>query len=305
MKLNVIKNRYIWFALSTVIIITGIIFASVQGFKLDIDFKGGTNITANIGTAFNNTDIEKIVEKITKSKPLVQKVSIEETMVSITTDVISNEDSAKIVQELKTAYKDMKEEPSVRNVQPAYTQELITSAAKAVIIAVIFIIIYIAIRFKTLGWSSAIAAVLALVHDVLIMLSLYAIFKLPLNSACVAAILTIVGYSINDTVIIYDRIRENKRKTSGNDKEEMINNSVNQTMTRSIYTATTTIICITSVYVLAYMNNQQVLKDFSFPLIVGIISGTYSSIFIASPLWYMLSKMGKKTQVGNSKGKKK
>ncbi len=294
MKFNIIKNRYIWFAISTSIIITGIVFATIQGFKLDIDFKGGTNITANIGQQFENTDVEKMVEKITGAKPLVQKVSIEETAVSITTDVISNEDSAKIVEELKNSYKDIIEEPSVRNIQPAYTKELITSAIKAITIGVILILIYIGIRFKTLGLSSALAAVMALVHDVLIMLSIYAVFRIPINSVFVAAILTIIGYSINDTIIIYDRIRENKRKISKGDKEQIINTSVNETIKRSIYTSLTTVICIAAVYVLAYMNNQQVLKDFSFPLIIGIISGTYSSIFIAAPLWYMLSKIGKK-----------
>ena len=299
MKLNVIKNRYVWFAISAAIIITGIVFASTKGFKLDIDFKGGTNITANINAQFKNTDIEKIVEKTTKSKPLVQKVSAAETMVSITTDVISNEQSTEIVKALKESYKSIKDEPSVRNVQPAYTKELIASATKAIVIGVIFIIIYIAIRFKTLGVSAAIAAVLALGHDVLIMLSIYAIFRLPINSVCVAAILTIVGYSINDTVIVYDRIRENKRKILGGTKEDLINSSINQTMTRSIYTASTTVLCTSVVYILASINAQQVLKDFSFPLIIGIISGTYSSVFIASPIWYMLSKKKQEMKKGN------
>lgn len=304
MKFNIIKTRYIWYAVSAAVIITGIVFTIINGFKLDIDFKGGTNITANVGEKFDNEDIEKIVEKVIDAKPLVQKVSVEETTASITTDVISNEQSAKIVKALKTKYKDMKEEPSVRNVQPAYTKELITSATKAIVIATIFITIYIAIRFKTMGVSAALAAVVSLIHDALIMLSVYAIFKLPLNTACVAAILTIVGYSINDTVIIYDRIRENKRKVSGSSKEDLINESVTQTMTRSIYTATTTIICISAVYVLACINNQQVLKEFSFPLIIGIISGTYSSVFIASPVWYMFSEKVNKQKAKNKTSKK-
>jgi len=304
MKFNFIKNRYIWFAFSLAIIITGIVFACVQGFKLDIDFKGGTNITANIGQEFNNTDIENIVEKITKAKPLVQKISVEETSVSITTDVISNEQSAKVVAELKAKYKNIKDEPSVRNIQPAYTKELVTSAMKAVIIGIVFILIYVAIRFKMLGASAAVAAVIALLHDVLIMLSVYAIFRLPVNTACVAAILTIIGYSINDTIIIYDRIRENKRKISGKSKEEIINAGINQTLTRSFYTSLTTVISISAVYVLAYINNQQVLKEFSLPLIIGIIFGTYSSIFIAPPLWYMFSEKVDKQKAKNKTSKK-
>lgn len=302
MKLNFIKNRYVWFALSTIIIITGVIFAITKGFKLDIDFKGGTNITANLGQKFNNVDIEKMVEKITKEKPLIQKVSIEETTVTITTDVISETESTEIVKQLKDTYKDIKDEPSVRNIQPAYTKELIGSAVKAILIGVSFIIVYIAIRFRTLGFSAAIAAALSLVHDILIMLAVYAIFRLPINSVCIAAILTIIGYSINDTVIIYDRIRENKRKTLGLNKEDLINTSISQTMTRSIYTTLTTVLCISIVYILAVINAQQVLKEFSFPLTIGIISGTYSSVFIAAPIWYMLSN--RKQEIIKGKNKK-
>lgn len=303
MKLNVIKTRWLWISILMVITVIGIIFAVLKGFQLDIDFKGGTNITANIGKQFSNTDIENLVEKTTKSKPLVQKVSIEETVVSITTDVISNDQSAEIVKNLKAEYTDIKEEPSVRNIQPAYTKELINSAIKAITIGVVLILLYIWVRFRTLGLSAALAAVLALLHDVIIMISVYAIFQVPINSVFIAAILTIIGYSINDTIIIYDRIRENKRKMSRDNNEEIINTSVRQTMTRSVYTSFTTVLCVFVIYVLAYINNQQVLKDFSFPLIIGIISGTYSSIFIASPLWYMLNKLGKKNKTVKTKKK--
>lgn len=293
MKFNIIKTKWIWLSISIVIIIIGSIFAITKGFRLDIDFKGGTNITAQIDTKFNNNDIENLVDEIIGVKPLVQKVSKEETTVSITTDVISNEQSNQIIKELKTKYSSIKEEPSIKNVQPAYTKELVNSALKSLTVGMFLILIYIWVRFRTLGISASLAAIIALMHDVLIMGAVYTMFQIPINSVFIAAILTIIGYSINDTIVIYDRIRENKKKLSRETNEDVINTSIKQTVKRSLYTSITTVLCIAIVYILAVINNQEVLKNFAFPLMIGIVSGTYSSIFIASPLWYMFSKIEK------------
>jgi preprotein translocase SecF subunit len=132
------------------------------------------------------------------------------------------------------------------------------------------------------------SAIIALAHDVLVMLAVYAVFRVPLNNSFIAAMLTIVGYSINDTIIIFDRIRENKGKMHSDD-EHIIDESINQTLGRSINTSLTTLIMI----VLLYILGVEAVKEFAFPLIIGIASGTYSSIFIASPLWYELRKLKK------------
>lgn len=289
--MNFLKYRYLFLILSLVIIIGGISYGLSTGFRFDIDFKGGTKIQADLKTQFDNTEIESIVSGITGSKPLVQKMSSGESSVSITTDVIPEETSDKITEALAAKYTNM-DEPSVRNVQPAFGKNLIDSALTAIILSIFAILVYITIRFKVLGFSASISAIISLIHDILIMFALYGIFKLPINSTFVAVLLTIIGYSINDTIIVYDRIRENRRKvTRSTDLKDTINTSISQTMRRTMFTSFTTIGAIAIVLIFAYLNNQQVLIEFSLPLVVGILTGTYSSIFIASSLWYIFDEM--------------
>lgn len=301
--MDFIKQRYICIIFSLLVIIGGITYGMITGYKFDIDFKGGTKIEVDLKESFDNNDISNIVNSIIGQTPLVQQTSSGESTVAITTEAISEEQSESVVNALKEKYTNM-DEPSIRNVQPSYGKELLESALLAVTVAVIIILLYITIRFKTLGFTAAITATLALVHDALFVIAVYGIFKLPINTSFVAVILTIIGYSINDTLVIYDRIRENKRKLAKTpDTKEVINKSISQTMTRTIYTSLTTIIVIVVVYIFALINNQQVLKEFSLPLIIGILVGTYSSIFIASPLWYMLDNLVAKIS-GNKKEKK-
>lgn len=301
MKIDFLKYRYFFFAFSLIVIVGGIVFGLVTGFKFDIDFKGGTKIEVDLKEEFNNTDIENIVKETVGKTALVQKMSSGTSSVTITTDVMSEEQSDKVVVALKEKYINM-DEPSVRNVQPSYGSELLNSALLSIGVAVILILLYIGVRFKTLGFTAAVTAIIALLHDVLFIIAIYGIFKLPINSTFVAVILTIIGYSINDTIIIYDRIRENKRKvTKLNDVKDTINTSLSQTMKRTMYTSLTTVTVIVVVYVFALINNQTVLKEFALPLTIGVLVGTYSSIFIASSLWYMLDGVVAKF----SKGKKK
>ena len=151
-------------------------------------------------------------------------------------------------------------------------------------------LVYIAIRFEFTFWVAAIGA---LIHDVLITLSVYAIFDIPVNSSFIAAMLTIVGYSINDTIVVFDRIRENNHSMRRSNPAEIANKSINKTLARSINTSLTTLIIIGAVNVFV-----PTVREFSFPLLIGIAAGAYSSIFIASPIWVILkNKMNKKKSV--------
>lgn len=303
MKMDFLKYRYVFFAFSLIVIIGGIVFGLVTGFKFDIDFKGGTKIEVDLKEEFNNDDIENIVKNAVGKTALVQKMTGGESAVTITTDVMSEDESDNVVESLKEKYTNM-DEPSVRNVQPSYGSELLNSALLAIGVAIILILLYIGIRFKTLGFTAAITAIIALLHDALFIIAIYGIFKLPINSTFVAVILTIIGYSINDTIIIYDRIRENKRKnTKSSDTKDTINTSLRQTMKRTMYTSLTTITAILVVYVFSLINNQTVLKEFALPLTIGVLVGTYSSIFIASSLWYMLDGAVAKFPKGKKKRK--
>ena len=303
MKMDFLKYRYVFFAFSLIVIIGGIVFGLVTGFKFDIDFKGGTKIEVDLKEEFNNDDLENIVKDSVGKTALVQKMTGGDSSVTITTDVMSEEESNKVVESLKEKYTNM-DEPSVRNVQPSYGSELLNSALLALGVAIILILLYIGIRFKTLGFTAAITAIIALLHDTLFIIAIYGIFKFPINSTFVAVILTIIGYSINDTIIIYDRIRENKKKiTNSSDTKNTINTSLSQTMKRTIYTSLTTIVAILVVFVFALVNNQTVLKEFSLPLTIGVLVGTYSSIFIASSLWYSLDAVVSKFSTDKRKKK--
>ena len=183
-------------------------------------------------------------------------------------------------------------EATVKNVQASYGRDLLNSAIIAVIVSIILLLVYIAVRFKTLGYTAAISAILALLFDVLFLFAVYGVFKFPINGTFVAVILTIIGYSINDTIIVYDRIRENNKLiTKSSDKKTVINDSINQTMHRTIMTAFTTIAAIGVVLVFSLIYDQETLKQFSIPLVIGIAEGAFSSIFIASNLWYSIDNL--------------
>jgi preprotein translocase SecF subunit len=292
--IDFLKHRYLFLLLSLIFIVGGITYGLITGYKFDIDFKGGTNIQVDLKENFDNNEVSKIVQDITGVAPLIQKMSGGDSTVMITTDVITNGTVDNIVAALKARYTNM-DTPSTKNIQPSYGKELVNSAILAVCVAIILILLYVGIRFKTLGFNAAITAIIALLHDALALIAIYGIIKFPINATFVAVILTIVGYSINDTIIVYDRIRENRRKiTRSKDLKETINLSVNQTLRRTLYTSLTTIMAITVVYIFASIHNQQVLEEFSLPLVLGILFGTYSSIFIASSLWYIFEDIGTK-----------
>lgn len=293
--MDFLKYRYVAIVFSLLVIIGGITYGLLTGYKFDIDFKGGVVIETNIKEEFDNNEMQNLIKNITGESPLIQKTTGGENRVTITLEPISSEQETAVIEALKDKYKNM-EEPSTRNIQPAYGKDLINSALLAIGVSVVLILIYICIRFKTLGVAAAISAIIALLHDTLFLIAVYGIFKFPINSVFVAVALTIIGYSINDTIVIYDRIRENKRKLNlAKDLKKTINTSLSECMTRTIYTSLTTVAVVIVMYILAALNGQQVLMQFSLPLVIGVLVGTYSSIFIATSLWYMFSniKIGK------------
>ncbi len=302
--IDFMKHRYLFLIISFVIITAGIIYGLTTGFVFDIDFKGGTNIQVDLGEAFDNNKVADIVQNITGQTPIIQKLSSSDGAVSITTDTISNETTDKVLEELKIKFPNIGES-TTKNVQPSYGKELLNSAITALVVAIVILLIYIGIRFKNLGMPAAITAVIALLHDALFMIAMFAFFKFPINSSFVAVILTIIGYSINDTIIVYDRIRENKRKiTKSVNLRDTINGSIMQTMRRTIYTSISTVTAILIVYVFAYVNGQTVLEQFSLPLVIGILVGTYSSVFVATSLWYIVEEWLDKRKSNTNKNKK-
>ncbi|MBQ8379508.1 MAG: protein translocase subunit SecF [Clostridia bacterium] len=293
-KMDYVKHKNVIFIISLAVVLAGIIYGVVTGYKFDIDFKGGTRIQVDLNEEYSTSDIEKIVSQITNQVPDIQTTSSGNNSVSITTQAISEEMADTVVTALNDKYTNMGE-ATIKNVQASYGKELLNSAIVAVVVSIVLLLVYVGIRFKTLGYTAALSAVLALIFDVAFLFAIYGVFKFPINSTFVAVILTIIGYSINDTIIVYDRIRENKRLiTKSNDTKEVINESINQTMKRTMVTSLTTLASIGIVLVFALVKDQETLKQFSIPLVIGVAEGTFSSIFIASNLWYSIDKLVKK-----------
>ncbi len=316
---NLYSKKNYFFILSAVIILVGVIAFFKWGFKLDIQFEGGTviELRANQDTfsATNTQDMQtKIADFVTKTvnKPAsVQKSSaFDVSDKSATYDVIkisigshdtlTNEELTKVEEAVIKEFKLTAEDPvlSEQSVEPFIGKEIMLSGLAAVGLAFLLIIIYVAFRFRVLsGVSAGVFAIVGVLHDALIMIAVYLIFQIPVNESFIAAILTVIGYSMNDTIIIYDRIRENSRLLRKVPLPEMVNSSIMQTLNRSINTGITSLIAIITVYIFARVNGIGSIEEFAFPLIVGIATGCYSSIFITSPLYVMWKDNKKKAKV--------
>lgn len=287
--LKIIEKTWLWFTISAVIIVAGLVGLAVKGLDYGLDFKGGTVIRIDMKKDFDKASIDTIIKKydtqaLTNKSTPQGKTTPE---LEIKSNSLSGENIAIMFKEIKDKYS-LKDSDLISqdNVGASIGKELKQKAALALIIAAVAMLIYIGIRFE---FNFGIAAIISLIHDVLVTLGVYALFKVPVDSAFIAAMLTVIGYSINDTIVVFDRIRENQKYMRRSNYAELANASITQTMTRSVYTVLTVLITITAVYIFV-----PSVRNFAFPLIIGITSGCYSSIFIASPLWVMLKNRKKK-----------
>ncbi|OPJ56770.1 protein translocase subunit SecF [Alkalithermobacter paradoxus] len=284
--MNIVQRKKLWFSISCAIILLGAILAFTRNLNYGIDFTGGTLMEINVKKYVESSEIRSITDEIDSSATITHIGENRHVVQIRTTNDLDNEGRTKIFDKFKEKY-NLTDEDLLRSEQfgPAIGREIRNKALISILIATIGMLIYISIRFEL---SYGISAIVALVHDVLVVLSIYSIFRIPINSPFVAAILTVVGYSINDTIVVFDRIRENIKITNKKDYANIANNSIKQTVSRSINTSLTTLIAIVALYVLGV----ESIKDFTLPLIVGILTGTYSSIFIASPVWVLLKEKG-------------
>lgn len=306
-KFDYIKNRKIYFIISGIIVIFSILSTFIFGAKLDIQFKGGTLITylyegdidSNAFAADAEEALGDIQVKVTTGTDFnTGKNNIQLSLLSnsgLTADkqIVLND-----TLEEKYADNSLQMAEST-DVSPSSGKEFFQKCIVAAVFAAIVLILYIAIRFKNIGgWLAGICAVIALFHDIIVVYGTFVIFGMEIDANFMAVILTILGYSINDTIVIYDRIRENK--TLYKDKlslAELTNLSTNQSLTRSINTSVTTIATMLVVTIVAMVYGVNSIISFSFPMMIGLISGTYSTICIAGPLWVWLEE---KKNGGNS-----
>ena len=285
---KIIEKSKIWFSISLAIILIGVVLMATRGLNFGIDFKGGTKIVVDFGNSFDKKEADGIVKEY--ATDAVTK-TVEGTQYEIKSTELDETKTAELFDALKEKYTlDDSALVSETQIGPSVGKELSRNAIIAVLVACVAMLVYIAIRFE---FTFGVAAIGALIHDVLITLSVYAIFDIPVNSSFIAAMLTIVGYSINDTIVVFDRIRENNHSMRRSNPAEIANKSINKTLARSINTSLTTLIIIGAVNVFV-----PTVREFSFPLLIGIAAGAYSSIFIASPIWVILkNKMNKKKSV--------
>ena len=294
MKINlkVIQRRKLYLGISAVMVVISLISLFALKLNLGVDFKGGELIQLKYEKKINqnavNRTLNSLVGEIPQMKAKRVQFSDTDNTVIIRTEQLNNTQKAKVMSELtkKTGkYEVVKNE----TVGAVIGKELTSNAIQALLIGSILIIIYITVRFE---FIYAVAGIVALIHDVIIAFGVIAMLKYEIDTPFIAAILTILGYSINDTIVVFDRIRENiKRNREGRNKVtqsfgEVIEKSINQVFTRSIYTSLTTLF---SVIVLLILGGDT-LKTFSMTLFIGMLVGTYSSVFVASPLVYIMKK---------------
>lgn len=284
--LKIVEKFKIFAAISLIIIIAGaVVFGINGGFAQDVDFAGGMTMYVEMGKEVNLDELSKHIMDSTPDgvNPTVQ--NSDGTQVVIKTTPISTEERDKLQTAILEKY-ELKEDAilQVDNVDASVGNELKSQALTATLIAAVLMLIYITIRFEM---RTGIAAVICLIHDVLIMLTVYAVFRIPVNSNFIAAILTIVGYSINNTIVVFDRIRENYAKNKRAPYAETVNLSIKQTLGRSINTTITTLLPVIMLFVFGVTSIRQ----FTIPLMVGLLAGTYSSVLIAGPLWVVMKNL--------------
>ena len=265
--------------ISLCLVIVSVLLLFFKGLNFGVDFKGGTlielrsndksvNVTS-LRQSFNNMNLGDFnVKKFGNENDFLIKIEKKDTSANAI-EIIKND----LTSSLGGSFNFRR----VENVGPKVSSELLKSGIIAIALSLAAMLFYIWIRFE---WQFSLGAILALFHDVIITLGLFSLFSLEINLSIVAAVLTIVGYSMNDTVVIYDRVRENLRKFSDIKIYELTNISINETLSRTIITSVTTLLALVSIYLFG----GEILKGFSLAMIMGVIFGTYSSIYIANPI---------------------
>lgn len=292
------KNKNIYFAISALIILIGIVFMFINGVRLSIMFKGGAILKYSYEGEIDINEVSKLSSDVlgritevqqtediaTKSKKVVLNLSGNLGLSAQEHEILN--------QALLDKFPNNKLALAESNmVEPFIGKTFLRNSVIAMIISAVMIVIYVWIRFKRIsGLSAGVAALVALFHDIIISFFIFVIFRIPLNDSFIAVVLTIIGFSVNDTIVIYDRIRENRTLFPKMGVEELVDLSITQSLSRSINTTVSTVISIIVLYIFAQIYDIESIKTFALPMAFGLISGCYSTICIAGPVWVMWQK---------------
>lgn len=277
--------QFLKFKKATLIMSITICFFSIfsiflNGLNFGIDFKGGTLIEVSSENSINISNVRSILSSLNLGDVQIQNFGSEKNIL-VRIEASSSENNSSALSKITNQLILFGEIQRTEVVGPKISSELIQKGILAILSAVGLMLFYIWIRFE---WQFSLGAVLALIHDVIITIGIFSFFQIEFNLSIIAALLTIIGYSMNDTVVVYDRIRENLRKYKKQDLYDLINISINQTLSRTVLTSFTTLLALFSLYIFG----GQVIKGFTLAMIIGVFIGTYSSTFIASQLLHIL-----------------
>ncbi len=297
-------KRKIYFGISIGLMIVGIICNFIFGTSLDVQFAGGAVIKYSVDGEVKQEEVQKIIEDtLSRSCSVATNTVIGTGANQVTVTFAGNEplsldDQTTVAEALSDAYSDRTfnvEESS--SVDPTMGSKFFQKCLVCFVITVLFLLIYITLRFKKIGGLAAgVTAIIALVHDVLICYFVFVIGRMNINDIFIAVILTIIGYSLNDTIVVFDRIRENERLYKKMDLPSIINMSLNQTFSRSVITSATTFTVLLIVYIVSLVYGLTTVSSFALPMMAGVVSGCYSSLVIATPLYgvWQMKKAEKK-----------
>ena len=311
--IDFLGKRKIFFAVSVAVILVGFVFMGVNAgtgkgaLNYSLEFKGGTSTNVTFDKAYTLKEIDETMipdlEKVTDDPNIQVQTVANSNQVIFKTQTLDLEKREAFAKYMADEFGVEEKDITTENISSTVSSEMRVDAIIAVAIATVFMLLYIWLRFKDIRFATS--AVVALIHDVLVVLAFYVIARISVGNTFIACMLTIVGYSINATIVIFDRIREEmKTKKRGEELEVLVNRCITRTLTRSIYTSLTTFVMVAVLFIMGVSS----IKEFALPLMVGIICGAYSSVCITGALWYVMKmKIGKKSEsakVGTSKKKK-
>lgn len=298
------KHRKWFFTLSISLLLIGALTAVFAGIELDIQFKGGSILKYNYE---GSVDLEKaedtIASAIGKTVSCQETTTLGDNQTSLVVNVAGNEalspdNQLKMEEALKTAFPELTFKlQSATLVDPFIGREMLINGMWAILIASVLIVAYVWFSFRSMsGPSAGVMALVALFHDVILVFLVFVVLRIPLNESLIAVVLSILGFSINDTIVVYDRIRENERIYKGSmTLPDLVDLSIRQSLTRSINTSLCTFGAVTIAYIFAVMYGIESIQEFALPMMIGLISGSYSTICLAGPLWVMWKTRGAHT----------
>ncbi len=289
------SKRYLYYIISAVLLLAGVVGLFVNGVKLDITFSGGAKITYSyVGNEINATEVEGLIKSTLNRDSTVQNATGYQTddtslVISLAgTQSLTTEEQDKLFDALNAKYPESKiEQGSTTNVEASIGNRFLRRGLLAIGLAALFITLWVGFRFSVVsGFTAAATALIALFHDIALIFFVFVLFQIPINDGFIAVVLTILGYSVNDTLVIFDRIRENKKLTGNKSTPvELVNKSIQQSLVRTINTSLMSLAALVLVLVFGMIKGLTSIVNFALPMMIGIISGCYSSSFLAPCLW--------------------